>query len=145
MGHDFSIRKSIKAEQSYECFGVCGNSGNYACDLVQGVLMPKRFQSSLYITYNNSKMWYVALKNIGHDTECVGEWLDKAKCSSVEPVLTKCFCELFSKPEIYEPLQPSIDIESGKRWGGYDDLLEKLQSLISACRKYPKGVIRDSC
>ena len=152
MGHDISIIKKKTKDPNYpdeyvheyhNCFPVVG-CGTYACDLVDGELVPRTLQESIYITYNNSGMYSLAMENIGHPQKCFGRWLNDSKTNKVLPILELLFDELITNPKIYEPLQPKINPETNTRWGGYDDLCNKIYALIFACRKYPKATIRDS-
>ena len=162
MGHDISLvigkKKNPKFDKNKEvdwfneiwlniyadCFPVIGE-GNYACDLVSGELVPKTMQNNLYITYNLSDIYYLALKNISRpDIESFGKFLNGNKAKKVLPVIEKMFDEIISKPEIYKPLEPEPDPETGERWGDFDSFCNKLYALIFACRKYPKATIYDS-
>jgi hypothetical protein len=137
MGHDISLEYK---KERLNCFPSL-NYGNQACKLVDGKLVPLDLQDRLSITYNNSEMWYLAMKNIGHPVDDIGEWLDKSKAFKIIPILENLLIELTSKPEIYEPLQP--EPVNGKRWGGYLDLCQKIQALLIACRTYPMAEIYD--
>ncbi len=150
MGHDIQLIKKKTKDSNYpdqyhyeyyNCFPVVG-CGTYACDIIDGKLVPKTLQESIYITYNNSGMYYLGMQNIGHPQESFGAWLNGSKTNKVLPVLELLFDQLITNPKIYEPLQPKAN-EKGERWGGYDDLCNTIYALIFACRKYPKATIRD--
>jgi hypothetical protein len=136
MGHDISL--THKGE-TLNCFPPL--QGNVACREVDGKLVPLDLQSNLYITHNNSSMWYSALENIKKPKDSIGEWLDGSKAGDVIETLEKTYIELTSNREIYEPLQP--EPHEGTRWGGYLDLCQKIQCLLIACRSIPDATIED--
>jgi len=139
MGHDISLKIN---EEELNCFPVIGE-GTYACDVIDGNLVPKTLQSGLYITYNLSKIWYLAMENIGHPVDSTGDWLNNAKAKDILPILEKLFDEIISKPQTYEPLEPKADPDTGERWGSYSSFCDKIYALIFACRKYPEAIIYD--
>lgn len=44
--------------------------------------------------------------------------------------LRNLILELKRNPEIYEPLQPKIDPETGERWGSYKGCIEWLEEIL---------------
>jgi hypothetical protein len=140
MGHDITLK--TKKVQIENCFPTVGE-GTYKADVVNGQLVPKTLQDNLYITHNLADIIYLALENIKEPKESFGEYLDGAKAKDVLPTLEKLFDEILTHPEIYEPLQPKPDPETGKAWGSYKGLCDKLYALIFACRKYPTAIIAD--
>ena len=143
MGHDISLYKTkSKKIQITNCFPVTGQ-GNYKADLIDGRLVPQTLQDDLYITHNLAEIIYIALENIKEPKKCFGEFLDGSKAKDILPTIEKMFDEIISNPKIYQPLEPEPDPETGRAWGSYKGLCDKLYALIFACRKYPTAIIYD--
>lgn len=123
-----------------DCFPAIGE-GNYAGNIIDDKFIPHTYQNSLYIIYNLSAIYYLALKNIGEPKENFGAWLDGSKAKDVLPVLEKMFDEIISNPEIYKPLEPAPDPKTGERWGSYKSFCDKIYAFICACRKHPNADI----
>ena len=134
MGHDICLIDLKTGEAIAYCFPLVGE-GTAEAVMVNGELKALPFQSSLSITHNNSKMWYLAMENIGHKVDNIGDWLNSAIAKDIYPVLIKLAEELESKPDVYKPIEP----ENG--WGSYTTFCQQIRSLAAACIAYPDAAI----
>lgn len=139
MGHSIRLIDETGKPIEY-CFPVVGE-GTAEATMVNGELKALPFQSFLYITHNNSEMWYLAMKNIDHPIdhpiESIGGWLTGEIAKDIYPVLIKLAEELESKPEVYKPLEPK------NGWGSYTTFCQQIRVFAAACITHPKAVIHD--
>lgn len=112
-------------EMSYDCSMVVDDGDEYpseVCDIGN-------------YTSNVSMMWYLALGGIGLDA------LHGKTGLELIPVLEKAVSHILhpANKAIYQQHVPS------NGWGSHEGAAKYLESILAACRKYPKAMLDVDC